>query len=114
MQTVSVIAQDVEVGSMYRTSVVQNATQTMQNGFNGGLIGNSTGCLQQGSISIFGVRHGALSEYRGSPGIAGFAHLLVSSEEPGEYDTSRREHGLSLLRGNTPFAEDATSFVLPQ
>jgi hypothetical protein len=57
MQTAFVLAQDVEFGSMQLRTAGQNATQTIQDGLDRGLIGYGIGKVQQSSISLFGSRH---------------------------------------------------------
>ena len=52
LQTFSVAAQNQEVGSMKGTSVGQNATEAVQEGFYRGPIGHSGGQVQQSAISI--------------------------------------------------------------
>jgi hypothetical protein len=57
MQTLSVVAKDVEEGPMKATSAGQNSTQAVQDGFYRGLLGNSTRHIEQRSISTVCCRH---------------------------------------------------------
>src|SRR5208283_4576491 len=50
----------------------QNATHTVQDGFDRGLIGQGAGRIQQASISIFGASH-TMGALRRSPLACGFA-----------------------------------------
>lgn len=50
MQTVSVIIQDVEFGSVQPSGAGQNATQAVQDGFDRGLLGDCAGHIEQRSV----------------------------------------------------------------
>src|SRR5262249_27619821 len=54
MQTLSVTAQDVEVGSMEARTAGQNAAQAVQDGFYRRLLDHSAGHVEQGSIPAIG------------------------------------------------------------
>ena len=51
------IVQNVEFGSVQPRSAGENVTQTVQNGFDRGLIGQGAGGIQQSSISRFCAPH---------------------------------------------------------
>jgi len=59
MQSLSITAEDVEMGAMKTTTVGQNVAQAVQYSFDRGLIGESAGRIQQSSISIFSAPHNA-------------------------------------------------------
>ena len=54
LQTILLIVQDVEFGSVQPSSAGQNATQAVQDRFDRGLLGYRTGHIEQRSVPAIG------------------------------------------------------------
>jgi hypothetical protein len=80
LQTLSIIAQDAEFGSVQPRTVGQNVTQAVQNGFDRGLLSDRTGHIEQRSVSAI--------DFRWSLGILA-PHAHENSTTGGDFQRAR-------------------------